>query len=287
MVRKKKKTSTFILFLVFLIGFTILSYPFVSNWFATRQGVEVARGYQAMTSALSDEDIKEEWEKAEVYNEHLRGDPVKDPFVWGSGVAVPSNYRQVLNIDGVMCYIEIPEISVKLPIYHGVSEEVLDKGIGHIESTAFPIGSMGGHTVLTGHTGLPTAKLFTDLIELEKGDLFYIHVLGKMLVYEIDQMKVIVPEDLSDLVEYEDKDYITLLTCTPYGVNSHRLLVRGERVFNYSRRVSTLQDILIFIMLFCSLCVLILIFLIRFILILKKIKQIQKKKEDTDEKKNH
>lgn len=273
MEKKQGKIGTIVLIAIFLIGFLILSYPFISNWLATRRGIEAADNYEAMTSSLSDEEREKEWEKAEEYNDHLRGDPVKDPFLPGSGVALPSNYMEVLNIDGVMCYVEIPSIDVKLPVYHGVSKEVLEKGIGHIESTAFPIGGLGGHPVLTGHTGLPTAKIFSDLVEMEKGDLFYIHVLGKMLVYEVDQIKVIEPEDLSDLVAYDDKDYITLLTCTPYGVNSHRLLVRGERIYNFSKRVSIIPNRIIYRIILGILGVFILLCLIGLISLNRKMKR--------------
>ena len=247
---KKKEFSTIALYIVFIAGLIILSYPFVSNWLAARRGIEASETYEAMTSSLTDEERQREWEKAKIYNDHLRGDPVKDPFLPGSGAALPSNYMEVLDIDGIMGYIEIPDIDVKLPIYHGVAKEVLEKGIGHIESTALPIGGLGGHSVLTGHTGLPSAKLFTDLVKMQEGDMFYIHVLGERLVYEVDQIKVIEPEDLSDLMAYDDKDYVTLLTCTPYGVNSHRLLVRGERTYSYSERVSTVSHRIIYRVLF-------------------------------------
>ena len=131
--------------------------------------------------------------------------------------------------DGMMGYIEIPEIDIYLPIYHGVSEEVLSKGIGHMPNSAFPIGGEGNHAVLTGHTGLPSAKLFTDLTELEEGDRFYIHILDLVLCYTVDQIKVVLPNEGQDLSIVPGKDYCTLVTCTPYGINSHRLLVRGIR----------------------------------------------------------
>lgn len=163
------------------------------------------------------------------YNENLSGDPVKDPFVRGSGYALPENYDDVLNVDGVMGYIEIPKIGVKLPIYHGTSEEVLERGAGHIESTALPIGGAYRHSVISGHRGLPSAELFTRLDEMELGDIFFIHVLGQRLAYEVDQITTIEPTELDSIMPIPDRDLVTLLTCTPYGINSHRLLVRGSR----------------------------------------------------------
>ncbi len=146
-------------------------------------------------------------------------------------MSVPDNYTQILDYaNHMMGYIEIPKISVYLPIYHGTSDDVLAKGIGHMSQTAFPIGGESTHAVLTGHTALPNAKLFTDLTELVEGDVFYIQILGETLAYEVDQIKVVDPEDTSDMQAEKGKDYVTLITCTPYAVNTHRLLVRGERI---------------------------------------------------------
>ncbi|MFV0364525.1 MAG: class C sortase [Suipraeoptans sp.] len=270
MKHKKGKIGTAIVYIILLLGVTILSYPFASNWISKKQGIEIAEEYLKMTNELPDEEIDKEWEKAVVYNEHLRGDPVKDPFIEGSGMVLPTNYMNVLNVEGVMAYVEIPSVNINLPIYHGVSEDVLKNGVGHIESSSLPIGGFGSHSILTGHTGLPSAELFTDLRDLEEGDMFYIHVLGELLVYEIDKIKVIVPEELSDLVRYEGKDYITLLTCTPYGINSHRLLVRGERVYYYNERVITFSREIIFKLLFIVFGVLSVIMIIARRLVEKK-----------------
>ena len=162
----------------------------------------------------------------------MSGDPVHDPFVIGSGYALPENYKEVLNVsdDGVMGYVEIPKISVYLPIYHGTSDEVLEKGVGHIQNTSVPIGGNSTHSILTGHTGLPNAELFTRLDELGIDDIFYIHVLGDVLTYKVFETKVILPDKIDELRILNGKDYVTLVTCTPYGVNSHRLLVKAERV---------------------------------------------------------
>ena len=147
-----------------------------------------------------------------------------------SVVSCPVPYEDILNFgDGLMGYVSIPCIGVQLPVYHGVSTEVLAKGVGHMPATAFPVGGAGNHSVLTGHTGLPSAELFTDLVKMEIGDRFYVTVANKVFAYEVDQIKTVSPLDGSDLVPVSGEDYCTLLTCTPYGINSHRLLVRGHR----------------------------------------------------------
>lgn len=215
--------------LLFAAGAGIFLYPAVSDHLARRQQTFVIQEYQEQVDKVSREEMKAEWEKAEEYNDNLAGDPVKDPFIPGSGYALPQNYREVLNVDGVMGYIEIPKISVRLPIRHGTSEEVLEKGVGHIESTALPIGGASRHAVLTGHRGLPSAELFTRLDELDSGDIFLIHVLDETLAYEVDQIKTVLPTELEDIQVVPGRDLVTLITCTPYGVNTHRLLVRGSR----------------------------------------------------------
>ena len=148
----------------------------------------------------------------------------------GSGYALPDNYLEVLNTDGIMGRLTIPKIGVDLPIYHGSSEESLQKGVGHIESTSLPIGGEYRHAVLTGHRGLPNAELFTRLDELTVGDTFYIHVLDRTLAYQVDQITTVEPDEMETLRAVPGEDYVTLVTCTPYGVNTHRLLVRGTRV---------------------------------------------------------
>ena len=186
--------------------------------------------YEETVAAQDDALLAEEWAKAEEYNENLAGDPVHDPFVPGSGYALPDNYLDVLNIDGVMGRITIPKIGVDLPIYHGTDAETLEKGVGHIESTSLPIGGEYRHAVLTGHRGLPSAELFTRLDELEPGDQFYLHVLDATLAYQVDQILTVEPQELETLVAEPGQDYVTLVTCTPYGINTHRMLVRGTRV---------------------------------------------------------
>lgn len=218
-----------LLLFMFLSGFAILMYPAVSNWYHTKLFVLETQSYEQGIVQLNQEELAEEWEKATRYNENLLGDPVHDPFVPGSGMALPDNYMECLNVNGMMGYVSIPKINVRLPIYHGTSEATLRKGVGHIESTALPLGQIGTHPVLTSHTGLPQAKLFTDLDQLVIGDYFYLYILDQEFCYRVEQIKVIEPKEIEELRTYYDHDYVTLLTCTPYGVNSHRLLVRGER----------------------------------------------------------
>lgn len=227
--RKKSKVMPIISSILFMAGACIFFYPTVSNYIAEKNQASVIQEYQETVQKDDIENVEAEWAKAEEYNENLAGDPVHDPFVPGSGYALPENYLDVLNVNGIMGYIEIPKISVYLPIYHGTSEEVLEKGVGHIESTSLPIGGQYRHAVLTGHRGLPSAELFTNLDKLKEGDYFYIHVLDQTLAYKVDQIKTVQPRDLEDLVAAPGEDYITLVTCTPYAVNTHRLLVRGSR----------------------------------------------------------
>lgn len=213
-----------------LLGVGIFLYPFISNFFAEISQNKVIDVYKATVEDTSKEEIEAEWEEARIYNENLSGDPVHDPFIVGSGYAVPDNYDEVLNLDEAMCYVEIPKLDLKLPVYHGTSEEVLRKGVGHLEMTALPIGGKNRRTVLTGHRGLPRAELFTRLDEMEFGDEIYIHVLDETHAYKVTEIETVEPEKLQDLTITPDgEDLVTLVTCTPYGVNTHRLLVTGER----------------------------------------------------------
>lgn len=233
-VNKKDKSGKLLLIIsiIFILGGSgIFLYPNISNYFAEKNHIEVIRQYDEIITKTDEETLNKEWQKAQTYNENLSGEPVHDPFVAGSGYALPDNYKDVLNIskDGIMAYIEIPKISVNLPIYHGTNEEALSKGIGHIQSTSLPIGGNSTHCVLTGHTGLPNAELFTRLDELNVNDIFYINILGKTLTYKIYETKIILPDEIDELQVESGKDYITLVTCTPYGVNSHRLLVKATQ----------------------------------------------------------
>jgi LPXTG-site transpeptidase (sortase) family protein len=228
--------------LTFLIGLSIFLYPALSDYIARRNVVQGANTYKRQITDLSDEKIEKMWQEARAYNDSLTGNPVPDPFIPGSGRVLPENYLRVLNMgDGIMGYINIPKIKVYLPILHGASEEALIKGAGHIEQTTLPIGGEGNLAVITAHTGLASAEMFNRLIELETGDIFMIHVLDEILTYEVDDIRVILPEEIESLFPVDGEDYVTLVTCTPYGVNSHRLLVRGSRIPNTEQMMRTVE----------------------------------------------
>ena len=217
--------------IILLIGIGILVYPMVSDYLARKNGSYVIDGYEAVISKEDKERLDELWKRAVLYNENLwSAVPVMDPFLPNSEISLSENYMELLNINGTMGHIEIPKISVNIPIYHGTHEEVLKKGIGHLEGSTLPVGGPGTHCVLTGHTGLVNAQQFTDLELMEKGDLFFLYILDRVLAYEVDQVIVTEPDDIDALLREKGKDYCTLLTCTPYGINSHRLMVRGIRV---------------------------------------------------------
>ena len=215
---------------IIILGITVLVYPIISNYFMELNGSYAIEAYQEQIAEFDEAEVAVAWAEAEQYNESLTGSPVHDPFIEGTGMAMPEDYWRVLDLGGLMGSVEIPKINVNLPIYHGTSERVLREGAGHLEGSTMPIGGPSRHAVLTGHSGLTSARLFTDLTEMQIGDLFYLHVLGQTLAYKVDQIKIIEPQFTDDLKRVDGRDLCTLLTCTPYGINSHRLLVRGERV---------------------------------------------------------
>jgi len=215
-----------------LAGVGLFAYPAVSNYIFARNCSTATQEYDETIARLDAELLDKAWREAVIYNENLEGSPVHDPFLAGSGMVMADNYYAVLDIhgDGTMGYVSIPKIAVKIPICHGTAEATLLKGVGHLEGSSMPIGGPGTHSVITGHTGLANAKIFTDLVKLSEGDEFYLQILDKTLAYRIDQIKAVLPEDTSDLRRALDVDHCTLVTCTPYGINTHRLLVRGERI---------------------------------------------------------
>lgn len=231
----KKKLPKIFIGLIFIIGLGIMLYPIISNLYIEHHQGNIIDEYNKTVESMPDDTLEKEREKAEGYNKMLTGNMIiTDPFDPEAQKKLEENsdYYNILNIgnDNVIGYIKIPKINVSLPIYHGTSEDVLKRGVGHLQNTSFPIGGEGTHAVLSGHTGLSSAKLFTDLDKLEEGELFFIEVLGEKLAYKIDQIKIVEPSETSDLVIKSGEDYVTLVTCTPYGINSHRLLVRGTRV---------------------------------------------------------
>ena len=223
----KKAWQTIIIIVVFLIGLSLMLYPTLSNWWNTLHASVAIVDYDNVREELTDADYDKLFEAAEDYNRSIA--QIDFPLMYYDQVA---GYETLLNPgdDGVMGYISIPKIHIRLPILHGTSEGVLQKAIGHLQGTSLPTGGEGNHCVLSGHRGLPSAKLFTDLDQMKEGDRFTLTILNRELVYEIDQILTVQPQEVEALYVIDDEDYCTLVTCTPYGVNSHRLLVRGKRV---------------------------------------------------------
>ena len=232
----KKKASTIIFVMIFLAGLSLLLYPFVANEWNNYRQKRLISTYESQVSELEAEgaiDYEAEWKRAEAYNKALLPSILPDSFAIASAADEPDKeYMSCLNItdDGMMGIVEIPKINIKLPIYHTTDEDVLAKAAGHLEGSSLPIGGKNSHAVISAHRGLPSAALFTDLDKLKEGDHFLIHVLDDTLCYEVDQISVVEPEETASLAVEDGEDLVTLLTCTPYGVNSHRLLVRGHRV---------------------------------------------------------
>lgn len=228
------KVFTLILLIVFFVGMLVMLYPAISQYWNSKVQSRVVYDYQKMMEALSEEDFTEYFVKANEYNSALYalGYPLKE-------YKTLTNYRECLDPsgNGVMGYITIDKIGVNLPIYHGTSSSVLNIAAGHLEGSSLPVGGESTHAVLSAHRGLPSAKLFTDLDKMQIGDVFTLTILGKVLTYEVDQVKVVTPDKVSDLQIEEGKDYVTLLTCTPYGINTHRLLVRGHRIETIEHRI--------------------------------------------------
>ena len=229
----KKKISVILFGLLFLVGFGILIYPTVSNQWNTYRQSQLISNYQSVVQDMTPEDFTQEWERAEAFNATItQNNLYSDVFGESTTDLQSTEYWKILNEagDGVMGYLSIPKINIKLAIYHGTADDVLQTGVGHLNGTKLPIGGESTHCVVAAHRGLPSAKLFTDIDQLRNGDKFYIHVLDQVLAYEVDQILVVEPEDTDALAVEEGEDLVTLLTCTPYGVNTQRLLVRGHRV---------------------------------------------------------
>ena len=234
----KKKSSKIVIILIFLAGLSLLLYPLVANQWNTYRQSRLISDYEKVVSDMKPEDYTEEWEAAREFDSTLvQNNIYGDVFGSDDTQIEDTDYWKVLNVaeDGVMGYLSIPKINVRLAIYHGTAEDVLQTGIGHMNGTSLPIGGESTHSVLAAHRGLPAARLFTDIDQMQQGDMFYIHVLDETLAYQVDQILDMVEKDDHETLEdalqiQEGKDQVTLFTCTPYGVNSHRLLVRGTRV---------------------------------------------------------
>ncbi len=228
MKKKNSTVSTIILLLILLVGVGFFCYPFVSNWWNSRVQSDAIASYKEAVASMSEEDLAVYFIAADDYNEKLRQ--------IGSLAALSNpnlleGYEDILNIaeDGIMGYLTIDKIGVELPIRHGTSDGVLSRGAGHLEGSSFPVGGKGTHAVISAHRGLPSSRLFTDLDAMEAGDYFRITVPGRELWYVVDSIDVVLPDEIESIYIRDGADYVTLMTCTPYGINTHRLLVRGRR----------------------------------------------------------
>lgn len=231
----KKKTNKIVIVLIFLLGLSLLLYPLIANqWNGYRQRRLISAYDQTVADkeASGEIDYEAEWERARAYNEALLPSILPDSFAVAAASEEDGSYMSCLNItdNGMMGKVEIPKINIELPIFHTTEEDVLQNAAGHLEGSSLPVGGKSSHAVISAHRGLPSAALFTDLDLLEEGDHFLLHILDDTLCYEVDKITVVEPEDTASLAVEDGKDLVTLLTCTPYGVNSERLLVRGHRV---------------------------------------------------------
>ena len=243
----KKKGINIKLVLLFLAGLSLLLYPFISNeWNTYRQSRLITTYEQVIEEKQEEIDYTAEWERAHAFNQALLPSILPDSFAIAAASDEPDEeYMACLNLagDGMMGYVEIPKIDIKVPIYHTVSDEVLQKAAGHLEGSSLPVGGKDTHTVVSAHRGLPSAALFTDLDRLEEGDHFLFYILDEVLCYEVDQITIVEPDETDALAVEPGQDYATLLTCTPYGVNSHRMLVRGHRVDYVPEEIQKEQSI--------------------------------------------
>ena len=238
---KRKHISTIFIILIFLVGLGFISYPTVSNlWNQAHQSRAIAT-YSKQVEKLDDSENKKMLKAARKYNKSL----LKKSDYWKLSKKDKKKYESLLDVSGtgIMGYIEVPKIDCSLPIYHGTDEGALQIAIGHLEGSSLPVGGKNTHCVLSGHRGLPSARLFTDLDQMEEGDIFILNILGRKLAYEVDQIRVVLPEEMSDLEVIEGKDLCTLVTCTPYGINTHRLLVRGHRTKYVEEKVEEQKEV--------------------------------------------
>ena len=236
----KEQKVNIILCLVILIGIGLISYPSVSDWWNSFHQTRAVASYAAAVSQMKTEDYDRLFAEADDYNRKLAGTGMK----WSMTDEEIQEYNNVLDIsdNGIMGYIDIPRIRQTLPIYHGTDDAVLQIAIGHLAGTSLPVGGDSTHCVVSGHRGLPSARLFTDLDRLIVGDIWTMTVLNRTVTYEVDQIRIVEPEDLSELQIVQGSDYCTLLTCTPYGINTHRLLVRGHRIPNLDGDANVTAD---------------------------------------------
>lgn len=298
----KKKLFRIFLGLIFLTGLGILIYPTISDqWNKYRQAQAIAN-YEETVVQLEASEVEDPWLAARAYNRKIEQNTFDgDAFSQEEKNLKETEYWSIINIgnNGIMGYLSIPKIDQKIPIYHGTSDSVLQVGVGHLSGTKLPIGGEGNHSVLAGHRGLPSAKLFSDLDQLEEGDCFYIHILDEVLAYEVDQILPMVPKDDYDtlteaLQVVEGEDYVTLFTCTPYGVNSHRLLVRGTRIEYHGEddtivdtEISTetvTQSVKDYYMFYAIAVIFVILIIVAFVKIIRKIRSRKRTREEKHEK---
>ena len=272
MKKNKNRFFIFLIVFIFLTGISMVIYPYLSQYLYEKNSAKVINDYQNVTNKLSNETITQELEKCYKYNNEILNNYMilTDPFDPNSFPVTKENYKDLLNFDDVMANIQIPAINVNLPIYHGTSEEILKKGVGHLENTSLPVGGNGTHAVLSAHRGLASAKLFTDLNKLKSGDKIIINVLNETLVYEVYDIEIVDPDNVNSLRAVQNQDIITLVTCTPYGINTQRLLVHARRTedLNSSNNINNneIQNnfnvqnliiliLIIFILIFILICI--------------------------------
>jgi sortase A len=232
-MKVKKVVALCVAVLCILISLGLIMYPVWSSWYLANHQAELEVQYNEELSKKDRSEIIQALEDAKEYNQYiLPGTHGGGTFSQEAQLRAAENYKSMLNVngDGIMGYVEIPKISVSLPILHGTDEATLENGAGHLIGSSLPIGGAGTHSIITAHSGMASQKMFTDLVDLVEGDVFYVKVLGETLAYQVDNITVVLPHEISSLEIYEDKDYVTLVTCTPYAVNTHRLLVRGVRI---------------------------------------------------------
>ena len=242
MAEKKKKgiDSTAVLLFILLVGVCFLLYPTVADYWNSFHQSRAIASYVEKVNNIDTKEFERMWAEADEYNRRL----YEKDNRYAITDEEKEEYNKILDVTGtgIMSYIEIPKIKVSLPIYHGTEESVLQVAIGHIEGSSLPVGGATTHCVISGHRGLPSAKLFTDIDRLERGDIFTMDTLGETLTYEVDQIRIVLPHEMDDIEIEEGKDYVTLVTCTPYGVNTHRLLVRAHRIENAREHIRVTAD---------------------------------------------
>ncbi|MDO4913666.1 MAG: class C sortase [Bifidobacteriaceae bacterium] len=279
---KRKLKFNIVSMLIVWIGSAALLYPFIADYQAQLvMNIAVSKLDDTVQHTTSQALLKAR-KAAQEYDDNLFGIPLHDPFSQDAGYVIPKNYNSVLNLngDGVMAQLLIPEIDVNLPIYHGISEQSLANGVGHVEYTSTPYGGKNRHSFLAAHRGLPNRVLFTDLNKLHKGSMFYIKVLGETHAYKVNNIQVVKPEDFVATRPESGKDLVTLVTCTPYGVNSHRLLVTGQRVAFKQKELQSLQQDykltgmrLVYVLMIVLSVILFILSIVRFVRFLRQGKQ--------------